>query len=153
MIRIASLLDSYENVRLDVDVTSKKRVFEVASEIIENGTGIDKKTIFDALIARERLGSTGLSGLFAIPHARIAELTAPYLALIRTKDPVEFDGAENNLARFFFVMALPADATEDYLSILSQIASLIGEQTNRDALLGASGALGVCQLISNWEPV
>lgn len=152
MIRIANLLDTYENVRLDVDVTSKKRVFEVASEIIESGTGTDKKTIFNALIARERLGSTGLSGLFAIPHARIPGLHAPYLALIRTKEPIEFDGAENNLARFFFVMALPADATEDYLSILSQIASLIAEKSNRDALLGANGVLGVCQFISSWEP-
>src|SRR5579859_1740286 len=62
------------NITLDLDVTSKKRVFEHVGLLFENALGIGRGHVFDALFARERLGSTGLGHGIAIPHGRIKGL-------------------------------------------------------------------------------
>ena len=71
---LLSRLLKAENVILDLDVTSKKRVFEQAGIQFENTLGVGRGQVFDALFARERLGSTGLGQGIAIPHGRIKGL-------------------------------------------------------------------------------
>src|SRR6059036_1998827 len=71
---IAKLLPP-SNVLLDLDVTSKKRMFEQAGLLFENNQGVARSLVFDSLFARERLGSTGLGQGLAIPHSRNTRLT------------------------------------------------------------------------------
>jgi PTS system nitrogen regulatory IIA component len=70
MNRLAAILPP-SNVLVDVDATSKKRVFEHAGLLFENQHAIARSTVTDNLFARERLGSTGLGHAVAIPHGRI----------------------------------------------------------------------------------
>ena len=70
---IAKLLPP-SNILLDLDVTSKKRMFEQAGLLFENNQGVARSLVFDSLFARERLGSTGLGQGVAIPHGRIKGL-------------------------------------------------------------------------------
>ena len=70
---LAKLLPA-TNIALNIDVSSKKRVFEYASILFENNQGIERSKVFDSLLARERLGSTGLGQGVAIPHGRIKGL-------------------------------------------------------------------------------
>ena len=81
---IAKLLP-VANVLLDLEVSSKKRVFERAGLLFENNHNISRSQVFDSLFARERLGSTGLGQGVAIPHGRIARLAAPVGAFLRLK--------------------------------------------------------------------
>jgi PTS system nitrogen regulatory IIA component len=62
------------NVMLDLDVASKKRVFEQAGPLFENNNQIARSQVFDSLFAREKLGSTGLGRGIAIPHGRVKGL-------------------------------------------------------------------------------
>ena len=79
------------NVILDLDVTSKKRVFEHVGLLFENALGVGRGHVFDALFARERLGSTGLGHGIAIPHGRIKGLREAAAAFVRTKAPIPFE--------------------------------------------------------------
>ena len=82
------------NVVLDLDVSSKKRAFEQAGLIFENNCGIARSTVSDNLLARERLGSTGLGHGVAVPHGRIKGLKAPLAAFVRLKEPIPFESPD-----------------------------------------------------------
>jgi len=83
MNRLAAILPA-SNVLVDVDATSKKRVFEQAGLLFENQHAIARAIVADNLFARERLGSTGLGHAVAIPHGRIKGLKNPLAAVLRT---------------------------------------------------------------------
>src|SRR5690606_21863857 len=82
MNRISRLL-APNNVLVNVSVTSKKRLFEQAGLLFENSHGIERSRVTDALLSRERLGSTGLGDGVAIPHGRIKGLQEALGAVIR----------------------------------------------------------------------
>jgi PTS system nitrogen regulatory IIA component len=90
MSQITQLLP-LENIILDLDASSKKRVFEHVGLLFENYLGIARSTVFDSLFAREKLGSTGLGQGVAIPHGRIKGLKDATGAFLRLAAPVAFD--------------------------------------------------------------
>ena len=94
MNRLAAILPP-GNVLVDVDATSKKRVFEHAGLLFENQHSIARGTVTDNLFARERLGSTGLGHGVAIPHGRIKGLKNPLAAVLRTQQPIGFDSPDD----------------------------------------------------------
>ena len=87
MNHIANLL-SLDNVVAALDASSKKRVFEDAGILFENHQGIARSVVYEALFAREKLGSTGLGQGVAIPHGRIKGLKKPLGAFFRLEAPV-----------------------------------------------------------------
>jgi PTS system nitrogen regulatory IIA component len=91
---ISDLL-SPEQIRCDVQSSSKKRLLEVISEELARDTSeFSKREIFESLIARERLGSTGLGNGVAIPHGRVKGSQHVQAAFIRLKKPVPFDAVD-----------------------------------------------------------
>ena len=140
------------NVILDLDVTSKKRVFEHAGLLFEDTLGISHRKIFDALLARERLGSTGLGHGVAIPHGRIKGLKAAAGAFIRTQSPIAFEAPDSNPVDLIFVLLVPEKATDQHLQILSELAQMFSEQDVRTALSDASGVDRAQRIITEWEP-
>ena len=84
MSRISELLPQ-GNILVDVDVASKKRVFEQVGLLFENHHQIARSVVFDSLFAREKLGSTGLGQGIAIPHGRIKGLGEALAAFVRTR--------------------------------------------------------------------
>ena len=87
------------NIVLDLEVSSKKRMFEQAGLIFENNQGVARSLVFDSLFARERLGSTGLGQGVAIPHGRIKGLREPVAAFVRLGSPVPFDAPDGKIAQ------------------------------------------------------
>ena len=94
MNRLSAILP-VSQVLVDVDATSKKRVFEAAGLLFENQHAIARATVTDNLFARERLGSTGLGHGVAIPHGRIKGLKHPLAAVIRLSHPIPFDAPDD----------------------------------------------------------
>ena len=78
--KIADILN-FARIQLDVPATSKKQVLETISNLAADSTGCERQIIFDALVERERLGTTGIGKGVAIPHARLAGLKDLYAAL------------------------------------------------------------------------
>ena len=140
------------NVILDLDVTSKKRVFENAGLQFEEALGISRRKIFDALLARERLGSTGLGHGVAIPHGRIKGLKAAAGAFIRTQSPIACEAPDGKPVNLIFVLLVPEKATDQHLQILSELAQMFSERDVRTTLTDVADADSAQRLITEWEP-
>ncbi len=149
---LLSRLLPVSNIILDLDVTSKKRVFEQAGLIFENTLGIGRSQVFDALFARERLGSTGLGHGIAIPHGRIKGLKEAAGAFVRLKSPIPFEAPDGGPVNLVFVLMVPEKATDVHLQILSELAQLFSERDMRTALTDAPDAATAQRLITEWEP-
>ncbi|MCK6404693.1 MAG: PTS IIA-like nitrogen regulatory protein PtsN [Rhodocyclaceae bacterium] len=129
-----------ENILLDLDAGSKKRVFEQAGLLFENNHGIARATVFDSLFAREKLGSTGLGQGVAIPHGRIKGLKDARGAFLRLAAAVPFDAPDGKPVSLLFVLLVPEQANELHLQILSELAQRFSERSFRDALSAAPDA-------------
>lgn len=149
---LSPLLNPEENILVDLDVLSLKRLFEEASKVLSPSVGIPAQQIFDALIAREKLGATGLGGSVAIPHARIGNSATPSMCLIRTKEPIDCAGPNQKTARLFFIVAVSETCADDYLNILREVAELVGDTVMKDSLIEDSEtALDIAHSIHAWE--
>src|SRR6476469_10367433 len=135
------------HVLLDLQASSKKRLFEQAGLLFENHDGIGRSVVFDSLFAREKLGSTGLGQGVAIPHGRIKGLKEALGAFIRLAQPVPFDAPDGAPVTLAFVLLVPEKATEKHLQILSELAQMFSDKALRQAIAGAADAAGVHQLI------
>ncbi len=115
--------------------TSKKRLLEIASEYIGAAhEGIDARTLFDHLMARERLGSTGLGDGVAIPHCRLEGRSEPIGALFRLDKGVDFDAPDGEPVTLIFVLAAPAEGHDLHLKVLAKLAAVFGDPASRAAL-------------------
>ncbi|UXY15278.1 PTS IIA-like nitrogen regulatory protein PtsN [Chitiniphilus purpureus] len=148
---ISKVLPS-SNVFLEMDVGSKKRVFEQVGILFENSYGIARSVVFDSLFAREKLGSTGLGQGVAIPHGRIKGLKVATSAFVRLKNPIPFDAPDGKPVSLIFVLLVPANATDLHLQILSELAQLFSDKTVRDELAKVEDAAEAWKLITTWEP-
>ncbi|MEY2631794.1 MAG: system nitrogen-specific component PtsN [Pseudomonadota bacterium] len=136
------------HIVLDLEATSKKRVFEQAGLLFENHQGIARSVVFDSLFAREKLGSTGLGQGIAIPHGRIKGLKQAIGAFMRLTHAVPFDSPDGRPVNLLFVLLVPEQATEQHLQILSELAQRFAERSFRESLQAAGDAATVRQLFT-----
>ena len=148
---LAKLLPA-NNIELAVEASSKKRMFEHAAMMFENQQGIEHSKVFDSLLARERLGSTGLGQGVAIPHGRIKGLKEAVAAIVSLNNPVAFDAPDAQPVSFLIFLLVPEQATQQHLEILSELAELLSDKNLRETLKSAKGAGEVLQLIQTWQP-
>ena len=140
------------NVVIDLQASSKKRLFEQAGLLFENQHGVARSQVFDSLFARERLGSTGLGQGVAIPHGRIKGLKEALCAFIRLAQPVPFDAPDGNPVSLAFILLVPEQATEKHLQMLSELAQMFSDRALREAMVRAPDAAALHQLITAWQP-
>ncbi len=140
------------NVVLDLEASSKKRVFEQAGLLFENNQGLARSKVFDSLFARERLGSTGLGQQVAIPHGRIKGLRDPVAAFIRLADPIPFDAPDGKPVAILVFLMVPEQATQAHLEILSELAQMLSDPAFRELLITAPEAAAVHRHLVDWEP-
>lgn len=148
---IAKLLPP-SNVVIDLEASSKKRVFEQAGLMFENNQGIGRSQVFDSLFAREKLGSTGLGQGIAIPHGRIKGLRDAVGGFIRLSQPVTFDAPDGKPVNLLFVLLVPEQANEHHLQILSELAQMFSDKSFRERLNMAADAAEIHALFANWDP-
>lgn len=144
---IAKILPS-DHVVLDLDVASKKRVFEQVGILFENSHGIARSEVFDSLFAREKLGSTGLGQGVAIPHGRAKGLKEAAGAFVRLKTPIPFDAPDGKPVQNLFVLLVPEQATDLHLQVLSELAQVFSSRQLREALLAADSPTTAYQLLT-----
>ena len=151
MNRLAAILPA-SNVLVDVDASSKKRVFEQAGLLFENQHAIARGIVSDNLFARERLGSTGLGHGVAIPHGRIKGLKAPMAAVFLLDTPIGFDAPDDQPVRLLIFLLVPEAATQKHLEILSEIAELLSDASLRERMNDSTAAVQLHALIAQWQP-
>ena len=147
---IASLLRP-ENIVAGLDASSKKRVFEQAGLLFENNQQLARSTVYDALFAREKLGSTALGLGVAIPHGRIKGLKSAVGAFFRLAAPVPFDAPDGVAVELVFVLLVPQSANEQHLQLLAELAQMFSERKFREQLLAAPDNTALLGLFSAWQ--
>ena len=150
MNQIAQLLPE-SNILLDIEATSKKRLFEQVGALFEDRAQIARSTVFDSLFAREKLGSTGLGQGIAIPHGRIKGLDHALAAFVRPRQPIPFDAPDGKPVAQVFVLLVPEHATEEHLQLLSELAGMFSERSFRDELGSATDSSSLHRLFSSWQ--
>jgi len=113
-----------QSVLLDDDSPSKKRLLERAAHLLSLADTAPSEGIFERLLERERLGSTGLAGGVALPHARMPGVTGSHGAFIRLAEPVDFDSLDGQPVDLVFALLVPEEATEEHLQLLAELAGL-----------------------------
>jgi len=132
-IDVTALL-SPARTRINVPARSRKRALELAAELLaSDGSGVATGPLFEQLLTRERLGSTGLGEGIAIPHCRI-DCPHPRAALLRLEVPVDFDAPDDTPVDLLFVLMVPPDETSAHLTTLAALARLFQSAENRAAL-------------------
>jgi PTS system nitrogen regulatory IIA component len=130
---------SAATTRAGHQATSKKRALQDAGELLASAQGgLNPRDVFDELITRERLGSTGLGEGVAIPHCRIDGITSPHGALITLATPVDFDAPDGVAVDLIFALIVPHEGREAHLQVLAELARIFSEPENRARLRAAA---------------
>ncbi|MFN7097973.1 MAG: PTS sugar transporter subunit IIA [Gammaproteobacteria bacterium] len=126
MIIIMQLIDflPLAAIRVHVVAQSKKRALEIASEVAASNLNNSKLTlpILEALINRERLGSTGIGHGVGIPHCRLDGLKEPLMVLMTLEKGIDYQGIDNQRVDIILTILVPAESTDLHLQLLATIA-------------------------------
>ncbi len=142
-----------ERMLCHVEVTSKKRVLEYFSKLLATDTlSLTSHEILDSLLARERLGSTGLEKGIAIPHARVAECHVTLAAFLQLEKGIDFDAADKQPVDLLFALVVPENSTEEHLKILAQLAQMFSEDEFCEKLRTLENDQDKFNLLTCWQP-
>ncbi|OAM34504.1 PTS IIA-like nitrogen-regulatory protein PtsN [Eikenella sp. NML96-A-049] len=136
------------HIVLDLEVSSKKRLFEEAGLLLESESGLSRTAVFECLFAREKLGTTALGHGVAIPHGRHAEVQAATGAFIRLKEAVDFDAPDGKPVSLVFVLLVPENASGGHLEVLSALAIKLSDKAVREQLLVAENTEAVHRILT-----
>jgi nitrogen PTS system EIIA component len=141
-----------ERVGCGVEAASKKRVLEqLGQRLAESSQDLTQDEVFDALLERERLGSTGLGKGIALPHARMSKITQSVAAFIQLPEGIDFDAIDNQPVDLAFAMLVPEEATEEHLQLLAKLAQMFDDSGFCSDLRGAESTEQLLQLIRHQE--
>ena len=140
-----------ENILVDTESTSKKRVFERVGILFENTRQIGRSQVFDSLFAREKLGSTGLGQGVAIPHGRIKNMRDAVAAFVKTQTTIPFDAPDGQPVNLIFVLLVPERATDTHLQLLGELAQMFSDKNFRDQLQASNDPAFIHQLFTEWK--
>ena len=136
----AALLQAPAAVVANLKATSKKQALQELARHAAKLTGLDERRIFDVLLERERLGSTGLGNGIAIPHARMAEIDRLFGMFARLEQPVDFEAVDDVPVDLLFLLLAPESAGADHLKALARISRLLRDKAQCAKLRGAEHA-------------
>lgn len=119
--------------------------------MLEGASGLSRGQVTESLLARERLGSTGLGQAVAIPHGRVKGLRIAVGAFLRLRAPIPFDAPDNQPVSLVFVLLVPERASDLHLQILSELAQMFSDRELRRQLTAAPNALSAQRLIVGWQ--
>ena len=128
--------------------TSKKQLLQELSQAAGKVTGLDPRSIFETLLQREKLGSTGLGQGIAIPHGKFAALTEVKGLFARLLSPVDFESADDRPVDLVFLLMAPESAGADHLKALARISRLLRDQKLVAKLRGTQDAAGLYAILT-----
>lgn len=147
--RMRDLL-TLDTTYFQVEAVNKKKLLEdVAEQLAQLNPNLEVSTVFDALLARERLGSTALGEGIALPHCRLDCCHKPHGVLLTLKEPIDYDAQDNQAVDIIFMLLVPDSDPEEHLNTLSHIAALFSQAEYREALRAASSKEALYQAAIN----
>ena len=141
-----------DHIFLDLKANSKKQVLSVFSRRVEDMLNIGHREIFDALLQREKLGTTGLGKGIAIPHAKLAQLDRLHAFILRFEDGIDFEALDDNKVDLFVILLAPESAGADHLKALAKFARILRDPESATLLRGAQDEQSVMSILSSHTP-
>jgi PTS system nitrogen regulatory IIA component len=128
--------------------TSKKQLLQELATLAGDVANIDSRRIFEALLQREKLGSTGLGHGVAIPHGKFEQLDKVYGFFGRLKQPVDYDAVDGEPIDLVFLLLAPESAGADHLKALARISRLLRDSSIVKKLRGTDDATGLYAVLT-----
>ena len=146
--KIIDLLDS-SRIVCHGQASSKKRALEELGQLLSAGqAGLTQESVFESLVGRERLGSTGLGKGIAIPHGRISGQEKAIGAFLKLDEGVDFDAIDGKPVDLMFALLVPEHFTDEHLAILAALAALFEQDSFCEALRYSDQAAQIIDLFS-----
>jgi nitrogen PTS system EIIA component len=136
-----------DNVAFGVRATTKEQLLHDLAARAAASLNLDPKMIFDALQAREQLGSTGLGEGYALPHARIEGLDRFFGMFVRLNRPIPFDAVDEKPVDLVFLLLIPMEAQSEHLAALATICRHMRDKEFTTKLRKATSAAALCALL------
>jgi PTS system nitrogen regulatory IIA component len=131
-----------------LDVTCKKQALQELASRASTITGLDERQIFETMLQRERLGSTGLGRGIAIPHVKFKNLDGIVCLFARLGTPIDFESQDGEPVDLIFLLLAPEKASGDHLKALARISRLVREPSSLEQLRGAADASALRKVLS-----
>jgi PTS system nitrogen regulatory IIA component len=128
--------------------TKKQALLDLAKRAAAE-TGVHERKLLDALIERERLGTTGLGMGTAIPHAKLAELKRLYGFFARLERPIDFAAIDERPVDLVFLLLAPESAGADHLKALARLSRLMRDRVVCDKLRGTDNPEALYALLTD----
>jgi PTS system nitrogen regulatory IIA component len=142
-----------ERVVCNAPVSSKKRALELLGDLIASGQeALEARAIFDSLLNRERLGSTGLGHGVALPHGRLPDSEQGIGAFLKLQQGIDFDAIDQQSVDLIFALLVPEHFTDEHLKILAFLAEMFSDRDFCSQLRAADSDLAVFELLTHWNP-
>jgi PTS system nitrogen regulatory IIA component len=149
-----SLVQLLSDMRTDtqVSVSSKKRLFEIISERVNSDfPDLSSRSVFSRLLAREKMGSTGLGHGIAIPHCRVENVSKIVGVMLTLDHPIDFEAPDNQPVDIVFALLVPEDEQQEHLNALAKLASLFNESEFCSAVRKARSKEDLRLVLLEWE--
>jgi PTS system nitrogen regulatory IIA component len=142
-------LVSPESVLSNLRVTGKKQALQELARKAANISGQPERVVFDVLMERERLGTTGVGNGIAIPHGKVAKIDRLYGVFARLESPIDFQSIDDQPVDLIFLLLAPESAGADHLKALAKISRLLRDTTTCDKLRGTNTIDGIYAILSD----
>lgn len=140
---------SPDGVIANLKANSKKQALQELSARAAKITGQHERAIFDTLLERERLGTTGVGNGIAIPHGRLPGLDKLYGLFARVERPIDFDSIDEMPVDLIFLLLAPESAGADHLKALARVSRLLRDKGICEKLRGAESADAIYALLTD----
>ena len=141
-----------EAVLANLKVTSKKQVLQELAQRAAKLSGVDERVIFDTLLERERLGTTGVGRGIAIPHGKLADISHVMGIFVRLIKPIDFDAIDDEPVDLLFLLLAPEGAGAEHLKALARVSRLLRNQTVCTKIRGSDDGDAIFALLCE-EPL
>ena len=146
---IEDLLSSPAQVMPKLKVGSKKQALQELARRAAELTGAHERQIFDVLLERERLGTTGVGSGIAIPHGKLADMKAMFGLFARLDPAVDFEAIDEQPVDLIFLLLAPEGAGADHLKALARVSRLLRDRGICEKLRGADQAEAIYALLTD----
>ena len=130
---------SLDRTECAVQCNSEKRILEIIADIAaKQNENIDQATVLNSLMARERMGSTGIGNGIALPHGRLAGLEKVIAIVVTSTPAIDFDALDEKPVDIFFALLVPEEQTEGHLQTLATVAGKLSDKETIKAIRRAT---------------
>ncbi len=137
-----------ESVIANLRVTSKKQALQELAKKAAELTGQPERALFEVLMERERLGTTGVGHGIGIPHGKLPELDRLYGLFARLESPIDFDAIDEQPVDLIFVLLAPETAGADHLKALARVSRLFRDRSVCEKLRGTDSGEAIYALLT-----